>query len=188
MKNRMCTGVVAAMALTLGLGTAMAQTGTGSGMNSTSGMGSSQASSMDKTFLMKATQGSNFEIQTAQLALQKSNNDQVKQFAQMMIDDHNKLNDQMKPVAAEAGVQPPTGISAKDQKIYDKLQGMSGTAFDKAYMQVMVADHKEDLKEFKLEASNGQLASEKSAASQGSQVVDMHLQKAEQIQKTMQAS
>ncbi len=193
MKSQMCTGLAAAaVALTLGFGNAAwAQTSTGSGTSSMSSAGTSsstQASTMDKMFLKKATQGSNFEIKTAQLALQKSNNDQVKQFAQMMIEDHTKLNDQMKPVAAEAGVEPPTGISAKEQMVYDKLSALNGTAFDKAYAQTMVTDHKQDSKEFKTEATSGQLASEKSAASAGLQVVDMHLQKAEQLQKSMQAS
>jgi len=198
--------------LALGAGSAIAQAGGGStgsatqqpsagantsgvmntpnSMNSASSMSgmNSQASMQDKMFLKKATQGSNFEIKTAQLAMQKSSNDQIKQFAQMMIDDHTKLNDQMKPVASQAGVTPPTDISRKDQKIYGHLKTMDGTAFDKAYVQVMVADHKEDLKEFKNEASNGQLPDEKSAASQGSQIVDMHLQKAEQLQKTQQSS
>ncbi len=158
------------------------------GMNSNMSGMNSQASMQDKTFLKKATQGSNFEIQTAQLALQKSSSDDVKQFALQMIDDHTKLNEQMKPVASQAGVEPPTGLSKKDEKLYNQLKTMSGNAFDKMYIQTMVADHKEDLKEFKNEASNGQLPDEKSAASQGAQVVDMHLQKAQQLAKTHQIS
>ncbi len=210
MVNIMCSKpAVLGMALALGLGTAVAQNGTGggqggngsmsgsmnsganaanrnamNGMNSATnaaGMGTGQASMQDKMFLKKATQGSNFEIKTAQLALQKSQSQDVKQFAQQMIDDHTKLNDQMKPVAQEAGVTPPTGISKKDQAIYDKLQGMNGDAFDKAYIQAMLKDHNTDLKEFKQEASNGQLQSEKSAAGQGADVVQNHLQHAQQL-------
>ncbi len=155
--------------------------GTMNSMNSMAGMNGSGASMQDKMFLKNATQGSNFEIKTAQLALQKSQSQDVKQFAQKMIDDHTKLNDDMKPVAQEANVTPPTGLSKKDQAIYAKLEGMSGDAFDKAYIQDMVKDHQADLKQFKQEASSGQLQSEKTAAGQGAQVVDGHLQMAQQL-------
>src|SRR5271168_1180712 len=64
-------------------------------------------SATDRVFVRKAMQGSMAEVQLGQLTLQKSNNDQVKQFAQRMIDDHTKLNQQMKPVAQQLGVSEP---------------------------------------------------------------------------------
>ena len=196
------TSGVAGFVLCFGLGvaTVQAQSGppstgqspTGSappgGLNQPGGINSlpeqnatSQASFQDKAFLREATQGSNFEIQAAQLALQKSSSDDVKQFAQQMIQDHTKLNDQMKPIASQAGVTPPTDISKKDKKVYAQLQGLSGDAFDKAYIQDMLEDHRNDLKAFQTEANSGQLASEKSAASQGATVVQEHLQHAQQL-------
>src|SRR5580704_9674118 len=48
----------------------------------------------DKAFVRKALEGGMTEIQLGQLALQKSSNDDVKQFAQKMIDDHTKLGDE----------------------------------------------------------------------------------------------
>ena len=63
-----------------------------------------QPSAMDKMFVKKALQGGMAEVHLGQLTLQKSNNDQVKQFAQRMIDDHTKLGEQMKPVAQQLGV------------------------------------------------------------------------------------
>ena len=66
-----------------------------------------QPSPVDRMFVKKALQGGMAEVQLGQLTLQKSNNDQVKQFAQHMIDDHTKLNDQMKPVAQQVGVAVP---------------------------------------------------------------------------------
>ncbi len=146
------------------------------------------ASPADKKFLMDAAQGGNFEIQAAQLALQKSSSDDVKKFAQMMIDDHTKLNEQMKPVASEAGVTPPTDLSKKDQKLLAQLKTTSGNTFDKRYIQVMLGDHQKDLKEFKAEASTGQLASEKSAAEQGTPIIQSHLDAAKAMAKAHNVS
>ncbi len=145
--------------------------------------GPSQPTPMDRMFVSKAMQGSMAEVQLAQLTLQKSSNDQVKQFAQRMIDDHTKLNEQMKPVAQQLGVTPPDQISKNDRKTMAKLQSLSGPAYDQAYIKDMVRDHKQDLSQFQAEASSGQDQTVKDAANQGSKVIVQHLQMAQQLAK-----
>jgi putative membrane protein len=145
--------------------------------------GPNQPSPMDRMFVSNAMKGSMAQIQLGQLTLQKSNNDQVKQFAQRMIDDHTKLNEQMKPVAQQLGVTPPDQISKKDRKTLAMLQGLSGSAYDQAYIKDMVKDHKQDLSEFQSEASSGQDQTVKDAANQGSKVIAQHLQLAQQLAK-----
>jgi putative membrane protein len=142
-----------------------------------------QTGMMDKAFVTKALQGGLAEVQLGQLTLQKSQNEQVKAFAQKMIDDHTRLGEQMKPVAQQIGVQVPTQLSKKDRQIIAKLQGLSGSAYDQAYVKDMVKDHKQDLSEFQAEASNGQDPAVKDAASQGSKVITLHLQMAQQLAK-----
>lgn len=142
-----------------------------------------QRAAMDKMFVTKAMQGSLAEVQLGQLTLQKSNNDQVKQFAQRMIDDHTKLNEQMKPVAQQLGAQVPSQISKGDRKTIAKLQALSGSAYDQAYIKDMVKDHKQDLTDFQTEASSGQDQTVKDAASQGSKIIAGHLQMAQQLAK-----
>jgi putative membrane protein len=150
-------------------------------MNSMNAPG--QPSPMDKMFVKKALQGGMAEVQLGQLTLQKSNNDQVKQFAQRMIDDHTKLGEQMKPVAQQLGVSAPDGISKKDKATIGKLQSLSGPAYDEAYIRDMVKDHKQDLSDFQTEASSGQDQTVKDAANQGSKVIAQHLQMIQQIAK-----
>src|SRR5580692_2613002 len=150
-------------------------------MNSVNAPG--QPSPTDKMFVKKALQGGMAEVQLGQLTLQKSNNDQVKQFAQRMIDDHTKLGEQMKPVAQQLGVSVPTEPSKKDKQTMAKLQALSGSAYDQAYIKDMVKDHKQDLSDFQMEASNGQDPAVKDAATQGSQIISQHLQMAQQLAK-----
>jgi putative membrane protein len=142
-----------------------------------------QPSPGDRMFVTKAMQGSMAEVQLGQLTLQKSNNQQVKEFAQKMIDDHTKLNEQMKPVAQQLGVTPPDQVSKNDRKTMAKLQSLSGSAYDQAYIKDMVKDHKQDLNEFQMEASSGQDQTVKDAANQGSKVIAQHLQMAQQMAK-----
>jgi len=192
---------VVAVALILGATGALAQGGTSGGQSSptTGSSGSSStdagqanggaltnatgsgASVQDKTFLRESSQGGVFEIQAGKLAAQKGSAEDVKQFGQMMVTDHTTLNKQMMPVMVEAGVKPPTGLPGKDKKELAKLQGLSGDAFDKEYITAMLKDHEEDKQEFHMEATSGQLPSEKSAAMQGEGVIDMHLEKIKQV-------
>jgi putative membrane protein len=142
-----------------------------------------QPSPIDKMFVKKALQGGLAEVQLGQLTLQKSNNEQVKQFAQKMIDDHTRMGDQMKPVAQQVGVAVPTEPSKKDKATMAKMQALSGSAYDQAYIKDMVKDHKQDLSDFQAEASSGHDSAVKDAASQGSQIISQHLQMAQQLAK-----
>ena len=142
-----------------------------------------QPSPLDRMFVKNAMQGGIAEVQLAQLTLQKSSNEQVKQFAQRMVTDHTKLNEQMKPVAQQLGLAVPTEVSKKDKKTLAELQGLSGPAYDQAYIKDMVKDHKKDLSDFQMEASSGQDPTVKDAANQGSQVIAQHLQMIQQLAK-----
>lgn len=138
-------------------------------------------SSSDKKFVKEAMQGSMAEIKLGQMAQEKASSPEVKQFGQRMVDDHTKLSSQMQPVATQMGLTPPTDLDMKHKAIQKKLEGMSGADFDKAYMKAMVKDHKKDLSEFQKEASSGKNSQVKDAAQQGSQVIQEHLQMAQQI-------
>jgi putative membrane protein len=137
--------------------------------------------SMDKAFVKKALEGNMAEVQMGQLALQKSNDDQVKQFAQRMVDDHGKMLEQMKPAAQQMGVKVPDGPSKGQMKNMDKMKALSGDAFDKAYIKDMVKDHKNDDSEFKQEAQSTQNPQLKQMVMQSDQIIESHLQQIEQL-------
>jgi putative membrane protein len=138
----------------------------------------------DKDFVKEALQGGMAEVQMGQLALQKSNNEQIKQFAQKMVNDHAQMGEQMKPVAQQLGVKEPSGPSKKDKETIAKLQNLNGDAFDKAYVQTMLKDHKHDAMAFKREAESGSDPNVKQAAAQGEQIITAHLQLIQQIAKS----
>jgi putative membrane protein len=101
-----------------------------------------------KSFAMKAADGGMAEVELGRLAAQKASNDRVKQFGQKMVDDHSKANNDLKAAAGQEGIELPADTSAKDKKLMQKLSGLSGAEFDKAYMDAMVKDHVEDVHEF----------------------------------------
>lgn len=133
------------------------------------------ASDDDKKFVETALKGGMSEIDLGKMAAKSGNSDDVKQFGQMMVTDHGKLGDKMKTVASDIGVTVPTMQSAGGMATKTKLEVLTGDAFDKAYISAMLKDHEDDLAAFKNEAMNGSSPEVKSAARQGSMVVQRHL-------------
>jgi putative membrane protein len=144
--------------------------------------------SSDATFALKAAQGGIAEVKLGQLALDKANSPDVKSFAQKMIDDHSKANDQLKAAAAKGRMTLPNTMNPKDQSLYNKLRDLSGPAFDKAYMKAMVKDHEEDIKEFQNEANKGTNAEIKSFASATLPTLQQHLELAKSAEQKVSAS
>jgi putative membrane protein len=62
----------------------------------------------------------------------------------MMVDDHTKIDDQMKDLASKKNVDLPASVSDDQQKDINKLNKETGKKFDKDYVSMMVKDHKDD--------------------------------------------
>jgi putative membrane protein len=136
----------------------------------------------DQAFVSKALEDGSAEVQLGQLAQEKSQSQDVKQFGQKMVSEHSQMGDKwFKPVAKQLGVAEPKGPSKKDQKMIAKLQALSGSDFDNEYIRMMVKDHKQDLKDFKSEAELAQDPNVKQVAQQGVDIISKHLQLIEQI-------
>ena len=108
----------------------------------------------DKMFLRKAAEGGIAKVKLGQLAAQKASSDDVKAFAQKMVDDHTKLNEEIAQLADSMGVMLPKSMNKEDQAEYDKLNALSGNDFDLEYLSFMVKDHHKDLHEFRIEAAS----------------------------------
>ncbi len=112
-------------------------------------------SSMDKMFIMAAAQGNMAEVMTSQLALKKSRNKNVQMIAEMLIKDHSKAQQDLKPVAQSARVMMPKRPNAEQRAMYAMLRRKSGAAFDKAYMAGQVKSHLETISLFQNENRTG---------------------------------
>jgi len=139
----------------------------------------SQASRTDQHFLTEAIQADLAEVQIGKLAQQKGDNDQVKQYGQMLEQDHGQHLQQAQQIASQIGVTAPTEPSAAQKATYDKLNKLSGASFDKQFALAMVRDHKEDVAKFQ------KMAKEKSPvgdlAGKTVPVLQKHLQSAEAL-------
>lgn len=95
------------------------------------------------TLIKNAFEGGLTEIKASQLAATNSQNPDVKSFAQMMITDHSKTDSTLVWLENDKLITEKDTINAEHQEMIDSLAKKTGPEFDKAYMAMMVADHKE---------------------------------------------
>ena len=139
------------------------------------------SSSLDTEFITKAAQSDMTEIQTSQLALQKSKNKSVRDYAQMMIKHHTESSKELKPIAQSKKVKLPTTLGAENAALLTSLKKVSGSQFDQAYMQGQVQAHTKTDAEYQKYLNQGQDPQLKAFASKIEPLVAQHLQMAQKI-------
>jgi putative membrane protein len=93
----------------------------------------------------------------------------------MMVDDHTKASEELKPIAMSKNVMLPTEMDSKHKSAMEKMSGMSGSQFDMAYVKMMIKDHEKAVSMFQKEANNGKDAEAKAFAAKTLPVLQMHL-------------
>lgn len=148
---------------------------------SSSSKGNLSKGSKDAMFIREAAAGNLAEVKMGRIGLDKSSSSDVKQFAQRLVDDHTKANDQLMTLAQQKNVTLPTEPMAKAQKEAKRLESLSGAAFDKAWTAAMVKDHKKDIAKYTRESKHAKDADVRQYASATLPTLKTHLQMAEQI-------
>ncbi|HVB56768.1 MAG TPA: DUF4142 domain-containing protein [Candidatus Acidoferrales bacterium] len=142
---------------------------------------------MDASFAAEAASGGMAEVKRGQFAQEKSSSDVVKAFGNRMETDHSKADDQLKGIAARNNIALPSDLNQKDQAAYDRLSGLSGAEFDRAYARDMVTDHEKDIAAFKKESNSGTNEDIKNFASTTLTTLEEHLKLAREMEKSVGA-
>ena len=147
----------------------------------------SRTASGDHTFAMKAGQANLAEIELGKLALQKSTTDDVKKFAQEMIEAHTASSAKLKAAATKAGLSGaiPTFLGINNSTSLSKLQALSGEAFDREYLKNQVSVHEDALKAQEAYAKNGDVPELRALAKSATSMVRNHLDEASKLAKTI---
>src|SRR6185437_15770971 len=133
------------------------------------------ASSRDRAFYEAFIQGGIAEIDAAHLALQKSSNPMVKEFAEMMLKDHASANERMKALAAAKKTSVPSSASAADRAVQAKLASLSARIFEQFYIRSQIDAHEQLLELVSTEAASGKDAQAKAFAGEILPTVQSHL-------------
>lgn len=153
-----------------------------SSMSSSDNISSTQPVDKDAAdFAVEAANGGMTEVELGKLAQEKASDQRVKDFGAMMVKDHTAAGDRLKSIAAAKNITLPSEIGDKAKKDIEDLSKKSGKDFDKAYMDMMLDDHKNDVKEFEDAADKCKDPDLKTFASETLPTLRMHLDSAKAI-------
>ena len=141
---------------------------------------------MDRDFVMKATAGGMMEVELGNIAQQNAASQRVKDFGSMMVRDHSKANDELMSFASRRNLMLNQDSLMNLHKAHiDAMKNKTGAAFDKAYMSMMVSDHKKDVSEF--EKASKMCKDQECLAFAGKTLptLQTHLDSAQAINKTI---
>lgn len=134
------------------------------------------------------------DVEVGKLALEKSQNEDVRAFAQRMVGDHAAVNDQALALVKKLNVTPEDnstsqGLTKEAEGVREKLARLTGAAFDKAYVDNEVAYHKTVNSALSTTLiPNAQNSELKSLLRNGLNVFEAHLEHAERLAQELQSA
>ena len=141
------------------------------------------ASKADADFMVKATAGNEEEVVLGKLAQANASSAAVKHFGEMMVHDHEMAEKEFRGLAVTKHIILPDTISNKQKKEHDDLQKRTGRDFDRAYVKLMIDDHKYDLNEFKKAEEHANDQDIKALAAKMMPILQKHLDTVQVLQK-----
>jgi predicted outer membrane protein len=128
------------------------------GASGTSGAGADDDDAFgrrsDQEFVREMMASGTAEVQLGQLASQRANSAEVRQFAERMVQDHTKAGEQLKQIASRQGITTAAAADDDHRELMERLSSAKGSEFDREYMQAMVDSHEDVLDELESRAGD----------------------------------
>ncbi|MEW6469091.1 MAG: DUF4142 domain-containing protein [Bacteroidota bacterium] len=132
--------------------------------------------SRDLSFCVAVTQGGMLQVMLGRLAQTNALLTQVKMHGQHMIEDHGKLNEELRKLALKKSIPLPEALDNERQRLYDELSRLTGEEFDRRYIRVMIREHKRDIRSFRRYARSGDELDIRSWSALKLPVLERHLE------------
>lgn len=136
------------------------------------------------SFAQEAASGGLMEVRLGEIATRSGSSELVRAFGQRMVNDHSKANQELKAEAQRLGLALPAELNKAHAASVEKLQKLSGTELDRAYIDMMVEDHEADVKSFRKESERSGSPLQGFAA-RTLPTLEQHLDQAREVQKAL---
>jgi putative membrane protein len=143
------------------------------------------ANEADQKFIEEAVRGNLGEIEAGREVLVRTRNEDVKEFGEMLVTDHTKALEQAQEIAKALGVMPPTEPSEKAKESMEKLEDLTGAAFEREFLAQMVQAHRETIDKYEAHAEEGDDERVAEFIEATLPVVKHHLETAQELQREL---
>lgn len=141
-----------------------------------------------KDFVRQAQEGNMAEVELGRIAQNMAQSQDVKGFAEGMVNDHGKAMDQLTELAKDKNIDLPGKLDDAHQKKAEKLQGMKGAEFDQAYLSDMVKDHQREVQRYQQAQKSVDDSDIKAYIQQTLPILQQHLQTAQKLNQPQAAA
>ncbi len=142
----------------------------------------------DEAFVRTAVAGGNVEVEMAALAMQRASANAVKELARRIDADHKKADAELTSIATEKNISVDPKPTAEHEKEQARVAKLSGSQFDRAYLEMMAKDHQKAIQEFERQANAGSDPALKAFAAKTLPDLKEHLRMTLDVQKVMRFS
>lgn len=158
----------------------------------------------DTSFIQQALKSGMEEVELAKMAAEKSQSDELRQFAQMLVSDHTQVNEQLQLLARRNGATPSprdgsqrSGTGATSPPVTSpgaapssakaqQLARLSGSEFDMKFLEIIAEGHEKSVELYGTEAEKGGDPAAKKLATETLPKIKAHLQQAKSLQQGME--
>lgn len=158
--------------------------------NAAPGMAEEMKELSTEAYVQKAAISDLFEIQSSQIALEKSGNDDVRNFAEMMVADHTASSEKLKAAVTEGetGAQVPTSLDDEHEAKLQELRDAEDEEFDSLYLTMQEEGHEKALMLHRSYAANGDDAALREVATSVVPVIEGHYEEVKTLRENADAS
>jgi putative membrane protein len=143
------------------------------------------ATPAEQEFMIKAALSNLSEIDMAQIAMQKTQNSDVKDFANMIVSDHTSALEDLSDLMQNNGMSPSNVLSPEAKADIEKLTALSGNEMNREFVNNMVADHQKVIGMFRDLVNIAQNPDVRKYAEGLLPKLEMHLEKAQKLQSKL---
>lgn len=143
-----------------------------------------ESADVDRVFLLAFTEGSNAEMDLANLASQRATANEVKGYAAKMISEHKGMWEEMRPIVQRMMTSSPARrVAPADELALKHLEAVKPVDFDQEYIMTQIGGHLAMLTAFQTEADNGTDSEMKELVRRWTPTIQSHLELAVDIAK-----
>jgi putative membrane protein len=139
----------------------------------------------DASFLKEAAMVNMTEVELAQIALEASESDEVRRYAQRMVTDHRRNQEKLKSLARDLNVELPGQLDQHHRQMVDRHVSLSGEEFDRAYIDMMARDHQKVVSKFERQAKEATNEQVQEYASDTLPTLRSHMRDAQQLDERL---
>jgi len=139
----------------------------------------------EQDFMTKAWQANTAELDMARIAHEKSGNTDVRDFANMIETDHKSALEDLTDLMKDNDLPEPKTIVAATQQDINRMERLTGPEFDREFVNMMVTEHQNTVEMFRDQQSTAQNGDLRNYVDSVLPVLEMHLDKARQLQSKL---